>query len=112
MATQVSIQELPIAPSFDPPFILGEERVVLRNISELWQYNGKHIQYYLLQDGEYVPVQISLAFPIIVADVLVSYLQRRLAIGEMQAIREFKAWLETIRGGEGDDRTHEKAEIR
>ena len=63
-------------------------------IPELWQYNGKDLQYYILQDDEYVPVQISPTFPIVFADVIASYLQRRLVIGEMQAIREFKAWLE------------------
>ena len=69
-------------------------------IPELWQYNGKDLQYYILQDGEYVPVQISPTFPIVFADILVSYLQRRLVIGEMQTIREFKAWLEAAQGGE------------
>ncbi len=64
-------------------------------VPELWQYNGQDIQYYVLEDGEYVPVQISPTFPMIFADILLSYLQRRLAIGEMQAIREFKTWLAT-----------------
>jgi Uma2 family endonuclease len=63
-------------------------------IPELWQYDGQTIQYHILEDGEYMPVQISPTFPIIFADILVSYLQRRLTIGEMQAIREFKTWLE------------------
>ncbi len=64
-------------------------------IPELWQYNGQDIQYYVLEDGEYVPIQISPTFPMIFADILLSYLQRRLVIGEMQAIREFKTWLAT-----------------
>jgi Uma2 family endonuclease len=64
-------------------------------IPELWQYNGQDIQYYVLEDGKYVSIQISPTFPMIFADILLGYLQRRLVIGEMQAIREFKAWLAT-----------------
>ncbi len=62
-------------------------------VPELWQYNGQTIQYHILVEGEYVPVQISPTFPMIFGDMLISYLQRRLAIGEMQAICEFKTWL-------------------
>jgi Uma2 family endonuclease len=63
-------------------------------IPELWQFNGKTIQYYLLQDDEYVPVQISPTFPTLPADVILKYLKERLNVGESQAIREFKAELQ------------------
>ncbi len=88
------VVEVGITSSSDPRFPIYARL----GIPELWQYNGKDLQYYILQDGEYVPVQISPTFPIVFADILVSYLQRRLVIGEMQAIREFKAWLETADG--------------
>ena len=62
-------------------------------IPELWQYDGLTIQYYLLKDDEYEAVQISPTFPILPAPVIDMYLQRRLTIGESQAIREFKDWI-------------------
>lgn len=62
-------------------------------IPELWQYDGLTVQYYLLKDDEYEAVQISLTFPILPAPVIDMYLQRRLSIGESQAIREFKDWI-------------------
>jgi Uma2 family endonuclease len=63
-------------------------------IPELWQFDGKTIQYYLLQDDEYVPVQISPTFPTLPADMILKYLKERLNVGESQAIREFKAELQ------------------
>jgi Uma2 family endonuclease len=65
-------------------------------IPELWQFNGKTIQYYLLQDDEYVPVQVSPTFPTLPADVILKYLKERLNVGESQAIREFKAELQQL----------------
>jgi Uma2 family endonuclease len=63
-------------------------------IPELWQFNGKTIQYYLLQSDEYVPVQVSPTFPTLPADMILKYLKERLNVGESQAIREFKAELQ------------------
>jgi Uma2 family endonuclease len=62
-------------------------------IPELWQYDGLTVQYYLLKDDEYEAVQISPTFPNLPAPVIDMYLNRRLSIGESQAIREFKAWI-------------------
>jgi Uma2 family endonuclease len=62
-------------------------------IPELWQFNGKTIQYYLLQDDKYIPVQISATFPTLQADMILKYLKERLDVGESQAIRSFKAEL-------------------
>ncbi len=60
-------------------------------IPELWQYDGLTVQYYLLKDDEYEAIQISPTFPNLPAPVIDMYLNRRLSIGESQAIREFKA---------------------
>jgi Uma2 family endonuclease len=65
-------------------------------IPELWQFDGQTIQYYELRDGEYVATQISPAFPMLSADVILQSLQKRLNIGETQAIREFKSWLQQV----------------
>jgi Uma2 family endonuclease len=63
-------------------------------IPELWKFDGKTIQYYVLRDGEYEPVQTSPTFLMLPADVMLQSLLSRLKIGETQAIREFKAWLQ------------------
>jgi Uma2 family endonuclease len=63
-------------------------------IPELWQFDGQTIQYYELRDGEYVATQISPAFPMLPADVILQSLQKRLNIGETQAVLEFKTWIQ------------------
>jgi Uma2 family endonuclease len=63
-------------------------------VPELWKFDGKTLQYYVLCEGEYGPVQTSPTFPMLPADLLLQSLQNRLAIGETQAIRDFKSWLQ------------------
>ncbi|OLP17143.1 hypothetical protein BST81_17485 [Leptolyngbya sp. 'hensonii'] len=62
-------------------------------VPELWQYDGKTLQYYILQDQDYVPVDQSPTFPWLPPAIILEFLQKRLILGETKAIREFKAWV-------------------
>ena len=66
-------------------------------VPELWKYDGRTLQYYMLQQDRYIAVDCSPTFPWLPAEVVVEYIDKRLEMGEMQAIRAFKAWIQKIR---------------
>ncbi|MDS3860682.1 Uma2 family endonuclease [Thermosynechococcaceae cyanobacterium BACA0444] len=78
-ATSSSLPRLPIYASLGIP--------------EVWRYDGKTLQYYLLEQGSYYHRVTSLIFPQIPAPVFVEFLQKRLEIGETQTLQEFRAWV-------------------
>jgi Uma2 family endonuclease len=65
-------------------------------IPELWKFNVKTIQYYVLQNGKYHPVAQSPTFPWLTPKVILDSLQKRLQIGETQALKEFRAWVRDV----------------
>ncbi|MBW4551313.1 MAG: Uma2 family endonuclease [Aphanocapsa sp. GSE-SYN-MK-11-07L] len=65
-------------------------------VPELWRFDGKTLAYFQLSNGIYTQVDYSPNFPWLPPEIVVDYLQRRLQVGEMQAIHEFKAWLRQI----------------
>ena len=62
-------------------------------VPELWKYNGLTLQYYLLQDGNYVPVDQSPTFPWLPPSIILKFLEIRFEIGETKAIRQFRTWV-------------------
>ena len=62
-------------------------------VPELWKYDGHTLQYYTLQQGRYVAVDRSPTFPDLPAATVVEYLDKRFEVGEMQALRAFRAWV-------------------
>jgi len=62
-------------------------------IPELWKYNGRALQYYILQDGAYLPIECSPTFPWLPPAIILEFLEKRFEIGETQAIRQFRAWV-------------------
>lgn len=66
-------------------------------VPELWKYDGKAFQYYILQDSDYVLVDRSPTFPWLSSEVMLEYLEKRFQMGETQAILQFKSWVrETV----------------
>jgi Uma2 family endonuclease len=65
-------------------------------VPELWRFDGKTLTYYQLTSGIYTLVDRSPTFPWLPSEIVVEYLQKRLQVGEMKAIQEFKAWLRQI----------------
>jgi Uma2 family endonuclease len=62
-------------------------------VPELWRYDGYELLFYVLQNGEYVRVAQSLSFPWLPAAIVVEYMQKRLLIGETQALKAFRIWV-------------------
>lgn len=62
-------------------------------VPELWKYDGKRLQYYVLQNRVYAPVDRSSTFPWLPASIIVEFLAKRFEIGEIQATKQFRVWV-------------------
>ncbi len=67
----------------------------LLGVPEVWRYDGYSLEFLALQDGEYKPIEKSLAFPDLPAAIIVEYVQQRLNLGESATLREFRKWVRT-----------------
>jgi Uma2 family endonuclease len=67
---------------------------VLLGVPEVWRYDGYSLEFLALQDGEYIAIAKSLAFPDLPAEIIVEYVQQRLILGESGALREFRKWVQ------------------
>jgi len=65
-------------------------------IPEVWRYDGKAITIFLLQQNHYVETDVSLALPMITAEVLARFLARMQDENEFQAMIAFEDWLKTL----------------
>jgi|JFJP01.1.fsa_nt_gi Uma2 family endonuclease len=65
----------------------------LLGVPEVWRYDGYSLEFLALQDGEYVAIEKSLAFPDLSAAIIVEYVQQRLILGESATLREFRKWV-------------------
>jgi Uma2 family endonuclease len=92
-------------PDRDPPPDLAIEAEVSRKviprlpvyvrlgIPEVWRVTKKQVLFYQLQVGEYVPLERSLAFPLIEPQILQSLLAQRNTKSENDLITELLTWL-------------------
>jgi Uma2 family endonuclease len=67
----------------------------LLGVPEVWRYDGYSLEFLALQDGDYIPIEKSLAFPDLPAAIIVEYVQKRLTLGESATLREFRKWVRT-----------------
>ncbi|MDX2253905.1 MAG: Uma2 family endonuclease [Pseudanabaenaceae cyanobacterium bins.39] len=65
----------------------------LLNVPEVWRYDGYNLQFLVLENGEYQPIDKSLSFPNLPAEIIVEYVQKRLTLGESATLREFRKWV-------------------
>ncbi|MFS8804061.1 Uma2 family endonuclease [Synechococcus sp. R55.6] len=61
-------------------------------VPEIWQYNGRTLQYFRRQGDTYCPVVESLSFPGLPASILQEFLEKRLILGEIPTLRQFREW--------------------
>ena len=65
-------------------------------VQEVWIYRGGGFAAMTLQQGQYVPVDRSVAFPFLRPSELAGILNRRHAIGETTLMVQFRDWLRTL----------------
>ncbi|MEM6252182.1 MAG: Uma2 family endonuclease [Cyanobacteria bacterium P01_D01_bin.156] len=65
-------------------------------IPEIWRFNGQSLTLMVLQDGAYVRVERSLAFPQIEAQAVETFLQRAMETDYLELVREFREWLRSL----------------
>jgi Uma2 family endonuclease len=92
----------------DPPPDLAVEVDVTRHvrarlplyaalgITEVWQFRGKQLRAMALKGGQYEPVEVSLAFPMLRPAELDRFLAMRHSVDETTLIASFHDWLRTL----------------
>jgi Uma2 family endonuclease len=63
-------------------------------VPEFWRYNGKVLTIYALENGNYREVDLSPTFPDVPKQQLYSYLKDCAEIGEKQAKKKLRTWLQ------------------
>jgi Uma2 family endonuclease len=73
----------------------------LLGVPEVWIYDGDRLEFFALdskeENQEYVPIDISLSFPLLPAAIMIEYMQKRLILGESKTLKEFRAWVRNIK---------------
>jgi Uma2 family endonuclease len=59
-------------------------------VPEVWRHNGEQLEMYSLRDGQYQPIESSLALPGLTAETIDAILEKRFELGETALIREFR----------------------
>jgi len=62
-------------------------------VPELWRYDEPVMQLYQLQAGQYIPCTVSSTFANLPLTQIPQFLAESLVIGEIPAIRAFRAWV-------------------
>lgn len=65
----------------------------LLGVPEVWRYDGYSLEFLALQNEKYIPIENSLSFPTLPAEIIVEYVQKRLILGESKTLKEFRAWV-------------------
>lgn len=63
-------------------------------IPEFWRFNGETLRILQLKDGQYQEVEVSPTFPWLDKKVIYGYLEECRSLGEAQAMRNFRKWLQ------------------
>src|SRR5262245_50563031 len=62
-------------------------------VPELWRYSSGSVQIYRLQNGEYVPCDLSPSFPLVPTSVINQFLQRAETQDDTTFIRTWRQWI-------------------
>lgn len=62
-------------------------------VPEIWRYDGRKLQFYQLQNGEYVECDRSPTFPIIPATKVIEFLDNCKTLGITSSVRKFREWV-------------------
>ena len=65
-------------------------------VPEIWTYDGQSLRLFLLQEGQYVTAERSLAFPKIDAIAIAKFLSQAMEKDYLTLISEFRAWLRRL----------------
>lgn len=63
-------------------------------VPEFWRFNGSVLTIYQLEQNQYQEVDLSPTFPWVPKEVFYHFLQQGKTVGEAQALRELKGWIE------------------
>ncbi|NJK30748.1 MAG: Uma2 family endonuclease [Acaryochloris sp. SU_5_25] len=67
-------------------------------VPEFWRFNGSVLTIYQLEQNQYCEVNLSPTFPWVSKEVFYHFLQQGKTLGEAQALRELKGWVQQQMG--------------
>ena len=67
-------------------------------VPEFWRFNGSVLTFYQLEQDHYQEVEMSPTFPWVSKDVFYHFFKQGKKIGEAQALRELKTWVQENSG--------------
>ena len=62
-------------------------------VPELWRYDGEHLKFYQLVDGQYIEIKFSFAFPIVSVSEMNRFIQLSKSMGEIALLKSFRNWV-------------------
>lgn len=62
-------------------------------VPEIWRYDGNKLEIYSLKANQYVAQSHSQALPLLTADVILQFIQRRYTLSENALVKEFRKWI-------------------
>ena len=64
---------------------------------EVWRFAGTNFEFYKLDNGAYVPIETSVALPMLTPEILSAFLNRGRDEKQNAVLRDFEAWLGELR---------------
>jgi Uma2 family endonuclease len=62
-------------------------------VPEIWRYDGKALEIYILQANQYVAQSCSVALPPLLASDILTFLNLRQTTGENALVKQFHQWV-------------------
>ena len=62
-------------------------------VNEIWLYNGMQAHFYQLDEGTYIEIDRSIAFPLLTLEVLTEFLEISKAEGQTSTLKAFRQWV-------------------
>lgn len=62
-------------------------------VPEIWRYDGEILEFYTLQTDQYAVQLYSQALPLLRADDILQFIERRQTMGENALVKDFRRWI-------------------
>jgi Uma2 family endonuclease len=68
-------------------------------VPEIWQFDGRKLEIFLLSEGAYAKSEKSTALPFVVPEVLVGFVAESVSLGRLEWLRKVRGWAKEQREG-------------
>lgn len=81
-------------PSLDKFLLLAQF-----GVPEIWRFDGRKLEIFLLSEGAYAKSEKSAALPFVVPEVLVGFVAESVSLGRLEWLRKVRGWAKEQREG-------------